>query len=86
MAAFHLSIGCTNCGGRAVGTLIGAGKRDGVYCGPCGRRELEWHSTTEPKFDSTSCSQCVKEWAEWADYPSELCPGCEAYREHTGAA
>lgn len=28
------------------------------------------------------CIDCSK---NWADYPSKLCPGCEAYREHTGA-
>ena len=28
------------------------------------------------------CADCGK---NWADYPSKLCPGCEAYREHTGA-
>lgn len=27
------------------------------------------------------CEDCGK---CWADYPSKLCPGCEAYREHTG--
>lgn len=27
------------------------------------------------------CEDCNK---YWADYPSKLCPGCEAYREHTG--
>lgn len=25
------------------------------------------------------CSDCG---IYWADYPSDLCPGCEAYREH----
>lgn len=25
------------------------------------------------------CKDCGK---TWADYPSKLCPGCEAYREH----
>ena len=28
------------------------------------------------------CEDCGKNWADW---PSKLCPGCEAYREHTGA-
>ncbi len=28
------------------------------------------------------CDDCG---VNWADYPSKLCPGCEAYREHTGA-
>jgi len=28
------------------------------------------------------CEDCGK---NWADPPSKLCPGCEAYREHTGA-
>ena len=28
------------------------------------------------------CDDCGK---NWADRPSKLCPGCEAYREHTGA-
>ena len=28
------------------------------------------------------CEDCRKNWADW---PSKLCPGCEAYREHTGA-
>lgn len=26
------------------------------------------------------CAECN----DWADTPSKLCPGCEAYREHTG--
>lgn len=25
------------------------------------------------------CEECGKYWADW---PSRLCPGCEAYREH----
>lgn len=29
--------------------------------------------------------RCVDCGKNWADYPSKLCPGCEAYREHTGA-
>jgi hypothetical protein len=28
------------------------------------------------------CEDCSK---NLADYPSRICPGCEAYREHTGA-
>ena len=32
----------------------------------------------EPKM----CDECGE---EYADPPSKLCPGCEAYREHTGA-
>ena len=27
------------------------------------------------------CADCG---TNWADLPSKLCPGCEAYREHTG--
>ena len=27
------------------------------------------------------CEECE---VNWADYPSKLCPGCEAYRDHTG--
>jgi hypothetical protein len=27
------------------------------------------------------CAECDK---EWADPPSRLCPGCQAYRDHTG--
>ena len=26
------------------------------------------------------CEECGKNWADW---PSKICPGCEAYREHT---
>jgi len=29
------------------------------------------------------CADCG---TNWADPPSRLCPGCEAYREHMGAA
>ncbi len=28
------------------------------------------------------CDECG---TNWADYPSKLCPGCDAYSEHTGA-
>ena len=28
------------------------------------------------------CDECG---TNWADHPSRLCPGCNAYREHTGA-
>ena len=28
------------------------------------------------------CDDCG---TNWADLPSKPCPGCEAYREHTGA-
>ncbi len=28
------------------------------------------------------CDECGK---NWADRPGKLCPGCEAYREHTDA-
>jgi hypothetical protein len=37
------------------------------------KREL----ADEPKL----CAGCGK---NWADLPSRFCPGCEAYREHTG--
>ena len=36
----------------------------------------------ETVFRRKRCEDCG---AEWADHPSKLCPGCEAYREHTGA-
>ena len=29
--------------------------------------------------------KCVECGTNFADYPSKLCPGCEAYRAHTGA-
>ncbi len=29
-------------------------------------------------------SRCIDCDTAWADYPNKLCPGCEAYREHTG--
>ena len=37
-------------------------------CWPCTRKEEPW-----------LCSECGM---NRADYPSDLCPGCEAYQEH----
>lgn len=29
--------------------------------------------------------RCIDCLTNWADPPSKLCPGCQAYRDHTGA-
>lgn len=50
----------------------------------------EWYVPThvlqevlEEIFEDRVCKECGK---YPADPPSKLCPGCEAYREHSGCA
>jgi hypothetical protein len=45
----------------------------GIPCDGCQRIYMIAHA-----------ARCVDCGLNWADPPSQLCPGCEAYREHTG--
>ena len=42
----------------------------------------EWFKKAKLKMPRRC--RCVECGVNWADYPSDLCPGCYAYKEHTG--
>lgn len=39
-----------------------------------------WRASPPPKRRRKRCGDCNK---QWADPPSQLCPGCEVYKDHT---
>ena len=50
-----------------------------VYHSICWDRQLEKY----PPGGSTAAKLCAECGTNYADPPSKLCPGCEAYQEHT---
>ena len=55
-------------------------------CKDCGKTFASHRDLRRHRGDSHStrrkCEECGK---NWANSPSRLCPGCDAYRDHTGA-
>lgn len=54
-------------------------EKEGWYTPQESIRELLETSPVPQTHTAVKCSECDR---DWADLPSKLCPGCQAYREH----
>ncbi len=66
---------CENCGRVGIRWMGPFSNLTHTECPHCGGRNCQI-AVPEP------CAECGQ---ELADPPSSLCPGCDAYRDHTGA-
>ena len=58
--------------------------REGLYDFPPDQEDREdWQAMLKAALDEPECPMCDECGKYPADPPSKLCPGCQAYREHT---
>ena len=51
-------------------------------CDDCGHHRIA--TDAQMKVHEELASRCYECEVNYADTPSKLCPGCQAYRDHTG--